>query len=135
MLALSLPCAGMGGQAGQWGYSMGKGRPKAPPTSTSAWPEHVQLEGPGQLLGAGHLSLHRAGVFAVMGDPRLGTSLKQLCWHSGKGGMDGESGQNLAAQALDLDNQVGAGVPGKVQNVMCPADMGVWLLVSPQKPQ
>lgn len=69
------------------GYSMGKGRPKAPPTSTSGWPEHVQLEGSGQLLEAGHLSLHRAGQFAVMGDPRLGSSLEQLCWHTGTGGM------------------------------------------------
>lgn len=114
---------------------MGKGRPKAPPTNTSAWPEHVQLEGPGQLLEAGHLSLHRAGLFAVMGDGSLGTSLQQLCLHSGKGGMDGESGHNLAAQALDLDNQVGAGVPGRVQKATCPADTGVRLLVSPHKPQ
>lgn len=58
------------------GYSTGKGRPKAPPTSSSAWPEHVHLEGPGQLLEAGHLSLHRAGLFAVMGDARLGTGLE-----------------------------------------------------------
>lgn len=114
---------------------MGKGRPKAPPTSTSGRPEHVQLEGSGQLLEAGHLSLHRAGQFAVMGDPRLGTSLEQLCWHTGTGGMDGESGQNLADQALDLDNQVGAGVPGRVQNATCPADTGVWFLASPYKPQ
>lgn len=48
--------------------------------------------------------------------------------------MDGESGQDLAAEALDLD-KVGAGVPGRVQNAVCPADTRVWLLVSPQKPQ
>lgn len=71
----------------------------------------------------------------MMGDPRLGTSLEQLCWHSGKGGMDGDSGQDLAAQALGLDIQVGAGVPGRVQDATCPADMGVWLLVSLHKPQ
>lgn len=133
MLALSLQGAGTGGQAGQWGLQHRKG--KTPPKSFSAWLEHAQLEGPGQLLGAGHLSLHRAGLFAVMGDPRHGTSLEQLCWHIGKEGMDGGSGQNLVTQELGLDNQVGAGVPpGKVQNATCPADTGVWLLVSPHKP-
>lgn len=76
------------------GYTTGKGRPKDPPTSTSVWPEHVQQEGPGQLLEAGHLSLHRTGLFAGTGDPGLRTSLEQLCWHTGKGGMDGESGQS-----------------------------------------
>lgn len=76
MLALSLLCAGMGGQLGSRGLQHRKGKPKAPPTSSSAWLEHVHLEGPGQLLEAGHLFLHRAGLFAVMGDARLGTGLE-----------------------------------------------------------
>lgn len=132
MLALSPLCAGMEDRLGSGGLSTGKRRPRAPQVaqpglSMSSWKG---------LVTAGSWTLVLAqGRFAVMGDPRLGTSLELLCWHSGKGGMDGESGQDLAAQALGLDIQVGAGVAGRVQDATCPADSGVWLLVSLHKPQ
>lgn len=111
---------------------MGKGRPKTPPRRASAWPERVQLEGPGQLLEAGHLSLHRAGLFAVMGDPRLGTSLEQLCWHTGKGGMDGECWSELGTGSGEPGRELESLGRCRMQRVLLTQVCGYWFLCTNQ---
>lgn len=133
MLALSLPCAGMGRQPGQWGATAwereGLKLPlqvPQPGLSVSSWKVPA--------AGSWTLVLAQGRPVCSDGGPKA-WNLEQLCWHTGTGGMDGKSGQDLADQALDLDNQVGAGVLGRVQNAMCPADTSVWLLASPYKPQ